>query len=143
MPGSDGRSPAHRGKIRDHKERQGGRRTRAALRIAAEDSGSTEGAAFHNRRYHFSARHRVGCAEVILLDTHAAVWILRDDAALGKKARSQAARALDDGELAISAISFWEIALLIARRRLRALDDPSETRRLMIQAGIREIPLTG
>jgi PIN domain nuclease of toxin-antitoxin system len=80
---------------------------------------------------------------VILLDTHAAIWILRDDAALGKKARSLAIRALDDGELAISAISFWEIALLIARHRLRSLDDPNETRRLMMQTGIRELPLTG
>jgi len=80
---------------------------------------------------------------VILLDTHAAIWILRNDAALGKKARDVAVAAADDGQLAISAISFWEIALLIAKGRLRSLDDPSETRALMIRAGIREIPLTG
>ncbi len=80
---------------------------------------------------------------MILLDTHAAIWILRNDAALGKKARDVAVAAADDGQLAISAISFWEIALLIAKGRLRSLDDPSETRALMIRAGIREIPLTG
>jgi PIN domain nuclease of toxin-antitoxin system len=80
---------------------------------------------------------------VILLDTHAAIWILRDDAALGKRARGAAVAALDDGKLAISAISFWEIALLIAKRRLRSLDDPSETRLQMTRAGIREMPLTG
>jgi len=80
---------------------------------------------------------------VILLDTHAAIWILRNDAALGKKARDVAVAAADDGQLAISAISFWEIALLIAKGRLRSLDDPSETRALMIRAGIQEIPLTG
>ncbi len=80
---------------------------------------------------------------MILLDTHAAIWILRNDAALGKKARDVAGAAADDGQLAISAISFWEIALLIAKGRLRSLDDPSETRALMIRAGIQEIPLTG
>jgi PIN domain nuclease of toxin-antitoxin system len=80
---------------------------------------------------------------VILLDTHAAVWILRNDAALGKRARLAAVAALERGELAVSAISFWEIALLIAKGRLRSLDDPSETRRLMMRAGIHEIALTG
>jgi PIN domain nuclease of toxin-antitoxin system len=85
----------------------------------------------------------MGRNEVILLDTHAAIWVLRDDAALGKKARDAAIAALADGELAISAISFWEIALLIAKRRLRSLDDPGETRLQMMRAGIREVPLTG
>jgi PIN domain nuclease of toxin-antitoxin system len=85
----------------------------------------------------------VGSDEVILLDTHVAIWILRNDAALGKKARNLAVAALDAGQLVISAISFWEIALLIAKARLRSLDDPSETRALMVRAGIRELPLTG
>jgi PIN domain nuclease of toxin-antitoxin system len=80
---------------------------------------------------------------VILLDTHAAIWVLRNDAALGRKARGAVLAAIDDGQLAISAISFWEIALLIAKGRLRSLDDPNETRVLMIQAGIHEVPLTG
>jgi PIN domain nuclease of toxin-antitoxin system len=80
---------------------------------------------------------------VILVDTHVAIWILRNDAALGKKARNLAVDALDAGQLIISAISFWEIALLIAKARLRSLDDPSETRVLMMRAGIREVPLTG
>jgi PIN domain nuclease of toxin-antitoxin system len=48
-----------------------------------------------------------------------------------------------EAQLTISAISFWEIALLISKGRLRSLDDPAETRRLMMLAGIREIPLTG
>jgi PIN domain nuclease of toxin-antitoxin system len=80
---------------------------------------------------------------VILLDTHVAIWILRNDAALGKKARETAVVALAEAQLTISAISFCEIALLISKGRLRSLDDPAETRRLMILAGIREIPLTG
>ena len=80
---------------------------------------------------------------MILLDTHAAIWILRNDPALGKKARDLALAALADARLTISAASFWEIALLIAKGRLRLLDDPTETRRLILQAGVRELPLTG
>jgi PIN domain nuclease of toxin-antitoxin system len=85
----------------------------------------------------------VGRIEVILLDTHVAIWFMRNDAALGKKARAMAVTALDEDQLAISAISFWEIALLIAKGRLRSLKDPAEQRRLMMSAGIVELPLTG
>lgn len=80
---------------------------------------------------------------MILLDTHAAIWILRDDPALGRRARNAAVAALEEGQLAVSAISFWEIALLIEKGRLRSLDDPGETRREMLRAGILEMPLTG
>lgn len=80
---------------------------------------------------------------MILLDTHAAIWFIRDDPALGKKARKAALTALDEEQLAISAITFWEIALLVARHRLRSVDDPAEQRALMLRAGLRELPLTG
>jgi PIN domain nuclease of toxin-antitoxin system len=85
----------------------------------------------------------MGCTQVILLDTHVAIWLNMNDAALGKKTRAMTAAALEGGQLAISAISFWEMALLIAKGRLRALDDAHEQRMLMMQAGIRELPLTG
>jgi PIN domain nuclease of toxin-antitoxin system len=85
----------------------------------------------------------MGCTQVILLDTHAAIWFMRNDAALGKKSRAMAVRALEADHLAISAISFWEMALLIARGRLRSLKDSVEQRRLMMSAGILELPLTG
>jgi PIN domain nuclease of toxin-antitoxin system len=80
---------------------------------------------------------------VILLDTHAAVWFLRDDESLGRKTRAMAVAALEEGHLAISAISFWELALLISKGRLRTLRDPREQRRLILQTGIQELPLTG
>ena len=85
----------------------------------------------------------MGCTQVILLDTHAAIWFMRNDPALGKKARTIALAALEKDQLAISAISFWEIALLVAKRRLRTLKDPTEQRRRMISAGLLELPLTG
>jgi PIN domain nuclease of toxin-antitoxin system len=80
---------------------------------------------------------------VIILDTHVAVWILRDEGRLGRKARNAAAAAHERGELAVSVITFWEIALLTAKGRLRSLNDPSDTRRQMMRTGIREIALSG
>jgi len=79
---------------------------------------------------------------VILLDTHAAVWLATDQG-LGKHSRRIVDKALADDSLAVSTISFWELAMLIAKRRLRALKSPGEQRTKMLAAGIRELPLTG
>jgi PIN domain nuclease of toxin-antitoxin system len=59
---------------------------------------------------------------VILLDTHAAVWFAIDKG-LGRQSQRIADKALAEDRLAVSAIRFWELAMLIAKRRLReALD---------------------
>jgi PIN domain nuclease of toxin-antitoxin system len=79
---------------------------------------------------------------VILLDTHAAVWLAIDQG-LGKQSQRIVDKALADDHLAISAISFWELAMLIAKRRLRAVKSAGELRAKMLAAGIRELPLTG
>jgi PIN domain nuclease of toxin-antitoxin system len=79
---------------------------------------------------------------VILLDTHTAIWLATDQG-LGKQSQRLINKALAGDCLAISAISFWELAMLIARQRLRALKSPVEQRSKMLSAGIRELPLTG
>jgi PIN domain nuclease of toxin-antitoxin system len=78
---------------------------------------------------------------VILLDTHAAIWLTIGQ--LGKQSRRIADKALTDDGLAISTISFWELSMLIAKGRLRALKSPREQRTKMLAAGIQELPLTG
>jgi PIN domain nuclease of toxin-antitoxin system len=85
----------------------------------------------------------VGSVEVILLDTHTAIWAAFDDRALGKNCRRLVHRASDQNELAVSAISFWEIALLIRKRRLRLVDSAKEARRIILSSGAGELPLTG
>jgi PIN domain nuclease of toxin-antitoxin system len=80
---------------------------------------------------------------VILLDTHAAVWSVADSDALGKRCRGIIRQALKSDQVAVSAVSFWEIALLIAKRRLRLLESASELRRLILSNGAAELPLTG
>jgi PIN domain nuclease of toxin-antitoxin system len=85
----------------------------------------------------------VGSDEVILLDTHAALWLTLDSRSLGKRSRRLALQASDSGELAISAVSFWEIALLVAKRRLRPPASVKETRQQILASGTIELPLTG
>jgi PIN domain nuclease of toxin-antitoxin system len=85
----------------------------------------------------------MGSAEVILLDTHVAIWAAFDDNALGRTCRRLVRRSSDQNELAVSAISFWEIALLIRKRRLRLVVSATEARRVILSAGATELPLTG
>jgi PIN domain nuclease of toxin-antitoxin system len=80
---------------------------------------------------------------VILLDTHAAVWLASDDSALGEKSCSIALAARAENQLAISAVSFWEIALLATRNRLHLNRPPAQLRAELLDTGILELPLTG
>jgi PIN domain nuclease of toxin-antitoxin system len=62
---------------------------------------------------------------------------------LGKRSQRAVDRALEDDQLAVSVVSFWEIALLIAKRRVRSIDSASETRDFILRAGIGELTITG
>jgi PIN domain nuclease of toxin-antitoxin system len=79
---------------------------------------------------------------VILLDTHAAIWFTTDSG-LGKRSQAIADEALADDRLAISAVSFWEISMLVAKRRLRSLDSAVELREQILNSGVNEVSLTG
>jgi PIN domain nuclease of toxin-antitoxin system len=80
---------------------------------------------------------------VILLDTHVALWFTVGSKSLGKRCLRIVDQAAVNGQLAVSAISFWEIALLIAKQRLRWAESAGELRRLILGAGANELPLTG
>ena len=80
---------------------------------------------------------------MILLDTHALLWQDQGLPRLGPQARQAADRALREGCLAISAVSFWEAAVLVERGRVE-LDKPTEVwRRELLQSGLIEVPLDG
>lgn len=85
----------------------------------------------------------MGRDEVILLDTHAAIWFVTEDSSLGPRARTMARSALAESTLFVSAITFWEIALLASKGRLRAAREPAAQRATVMDAGIQELPLTG
>jgi PIN domain nuclease of toxin-antitoxin system len=84
----------------------------------------------------------VGRAEVILLDTHVALWITTNTA-LGPQSRAMIEQALGEDRLAISAISFWELALLIAKKRFKTLKTAAILRVELLDTGVVELPLTG
>ena len=61
---------------------------------------------------------------MIALDTHALVWWVSDPARLGARARKAIEAAINEGDqLAVSSISTWEIAMLVAARRLELTMD--------------------
>ena len=80
---------------------------------------------------------------MILLDTHVAIWLANDDARLGSQSRKQVLTARDNNQLSVSAISFWEIALLIAKNRLEPRSDPVTLRNDFLHTGVTELALTG
>lgn len=80
---------------------------------------------------------------MIVLDTHVAIWSAFDNDSLGKSCRRIVRQAFAEQQVAVSAVSFWEISLLVVKRRLRFLNSASEMRRLMLSTGVTELPLTG
>jgi len=55
---------------------------------------------------------------VIVLDTHALVWWASGSAELSAKAKSAIDRERREGQIVVSAISAWEIAMLVEREKL-------------------------
>ena len=55
---------------------------------------------------------------MIVLDTHTLVWWVTDDGLLSKKAKSVIGREQSGGEIIVSAISAWEITMLVTQERL-------------------------
>ncbi len=56
---------------------------------------------------------------MIVLDTHTLIWTVEGDGRLGTSASRQIEETVRTDRLAVSAITPWEIALLVERRRLR------------------------
>jgi PIN domain nuclease of toxin-antitoxin system len=80
---------------------------------------------------------------MIVADTHAWLWWLSGDASLSTTARATLDRALDDAELAVSAISVWEAAMLVKKDRLRlALPLADLVGHCETLAGLRFLPVT-
>jgi PIN domain nuclease of toxin-antitoxin system len=80
---------------------------------------------------------------VILLDTHALVWFAEDNPSLGTRTTRLTDSALQRDEILVSAISFWEIAMLADRQRLTLLVSPAAMRRSVLEQGVRELAVNG
>ena len=79
----------------------------------------------------------------MLLDTHVLVWLRTDHRGMGKEALGAADRAWCAGEAAVSAITFWELGMLVDRGRVSLPTDVRTWRRLNLRQGLTEIPMDG
>jgi len=79
----------------------------------------------------------------VILDTHTLLWMDRNDAALGQVARELIELAWRAGTVAVSAISFWEAAMLAQRGRIGLPVVADRWRADWLQAGLIEIPVDG
>ena len=75
---------------------------------------------------------------MLLLDTHALVWLVLDSPRLGKLARRRAARGAH-----VSAITFWELEMLAEAGRIRLGMSVSEARDVVLRSNVAEVPIDG
>lgn len=80
---------------------------------------------------------------MILLDTHALIWLDTADRRLGKKTRALVEREWAINQVAVSAISFWEAGMLAERGRFRPAAPIAEWRIRWLNAGLIERSLDG
>jgi PIN domain nuclease of toxin-antitoxin system len=76
----------------------------------------------------------------LLLDTRLLLWSALDDDRLSGTARAL----IDDvtNALAFSAASIWEVSIKAGGRRGEGLADPRRLRRMLLDNGYRELPIT-
>lgn len=75
---------------------------------------------------------------MLLLDTHAFVWLVTDSPKLGRKARKHVARGAH-----VSAITFWELEMLAEAGRIRLGLTVAEARETVLRTNIDEVPIDG
>lgn len=80
---------------------------------------------------------------MIVIDTHVLVWLDEGNSKLGTTALAHIDHALGQNKLAVSAISFWEVAMLTDKGRLDILMDLYSWRLNLLKNGIVELPVDG
>lgn len=79
----------------------------------------------------------------MILDTHTLLWMDRDDISLGSTARSAIELAWRTASVGVSAVTFWEVAMLSERGRISLPVPVEKWRTDWLQAGLLEFPLNG
>ncbi len=80
---------------------------------------------------------------MIVLDTHVLLWLVSGSEHLGKSARRRCDELTRTREIFVPAVSFWEIAMLVQKNRIKLPSSPSTWRSEILDAGLTEIPLDG
>ena len=79
----------------------------------------------------------------MLLDTHVLLWHERGDRKLGRRARGEIERSWSEDNVAVSAISFWEVGMQIRKDRLGFDLDLDAWRLDLLDQGLVEVPVDG
>ena len=78
----------------------------------------------------------------LLLDTHVLVWLMFGEAKLGKKANKAINLSARGNRLVVSAITPWEIGVLVAKKRIDLHQDTMQwVRTAILLPGIKLSPL--
>ena len=80
---------------------------------------------------------------MIILDTHVMLWLRLGVPRLGTNARREIDQAWQSNEVGVSAISFWEVAMLKDKGRIRFPMDVGRWRREQLAQGLIEISVDG
>ena len=84
-----------------------------------------------------------GGKSVTILDTHICIWFISGNRRIGPDSSRQIREARSDGEIAFSAISIWEIGMLLQKNRLASNMTADQWRQELLNSGFREIPVDG
>ena len=80
---------------------------------------------------------------MLIVDTHALLWSRRRPSPMGPGSMEEIDAAWQADNLAVSAFSFWEVAMLRAKDRLDSPADVATWRRELLGQGLIEIPVDG
>jgi PIN domain nuclease of toxin-antitoxin system len=80
---------------------------------------------------------------LIILDTHVLIWLDAGLPELGDETAGKIDREFASGDVAVSAISFWETAMLVAKGRLVIAKPLLRWREDLLNAGLLELPVDG
>jgi PIN domain nuclease of toxin-antitoxin system len=79
---------------------------------------------------------------VLLIDTHVLVWMMFGDRKLGARAGDEIRQACSEERTVVSAITPWEIALLVSKKRIELYRDVQDWMNTALSLpGIRLVPL--
>ena len=79
----------------------------------------------------------------IVLDTNALIWLVSGSTNLGTESKQLVNQAISDNDLFVSAMSFWEVGVLVAKGRMMLYVPMLEWRRIALDLGMAEVPVTG
>ena len=80
---------------------------------------------------------------MLLIDTHVLIWLDEGSNRLGQVAKNIIDDALSAGSLVVSSISFWEIAMLVEKKRLSIHLELDIWRKELLRKGLHELSIGG